>query len=557
MLLWPPASGTCDIGMIKAMSDGVALRVKPSPGSYRCRWELPPGFGHEGAEAESSTPAARERKRPLWPWRWPRIRRSERRARQSRGHASTGAGSESPANFPGRIELQAGKAPKGELYEWMPPLSIVNAETMEMSFSFPQSFELPALRGYVEDTNLEICLLDVTLRTWSPGQNEISAAVALVGVDLPPGNTPRFFGAALQVSGIDAIGGFTPLLKTKRPPAGTDYRSGEWGATGNGASAQVWSDSGAILTHEFDINFSVRDPYYFQVGFTPVVRVELAEAATIRDWLDEWVEPIQRITSVATGREETITYLALQQEEKTDREPGSRIQIFGTGITQEPFRSQAATMTSSAFTTARDGLSLLELVRTWRHQLDDTNPILETYNPVMLRREQHPRSRYLLLIQCLEGLYGYQTRSTFEERTKRHLEKRDQLIERLDKLVKNDEVELDNADLRFVKDRISKRPPESLDQALRTLFTQVHAESLLEELSLTPLIQRVDAEKDLRGRTDNALARVRNDLAHGNRGYPAHELSEVTRILERVARAHMLRTLGCSEKVQQRATNPD
>jgi hypothetical protein len=96
-----------------------------------------------------------------------------------------------------------------------------------------------------------------------------------------------------------------------------------------------------------------------------------------------------------------------------------------------------------------------------------------------------------------------------------------------------------------------------LDQGLKALFGQVKAEKLIEALAATPLIQRVDAEYDLKGDVNAALAKIRNDLAHGNRGYPAQELVTVVKILDRIARAHLLRAIGCPEGVQTRAMDAD
>ncbi|WP_154606655.1 hypothetical protein [Rhodococcus sp. AQ5-07] len=450
------------------MENGIALNVSPKPGVYRCRWEIPAGFGrveHPAAALDDVVVDGHAKMDEVTTRRptrfWSRIRRRSDRSSETLQSpvAEEPAADLTADSFAGEVDLQADQAPKGTLYEWMPGLH-VTPETGEASFSFPQYFHLPALRGYIEDSASEILLLDVTLSTWTPGQTDLRASTALVGVDLPPEDSPRFFGAECQISGIDAIGGFTPLLKTNHPPAGSNPRSGEWKATGNGNSTQIWNDDGAEVTHEYNISYTAFDPYFFRVGFTPVVRIEVGQALTLRDWIDHWITPVQRITSVATGREERITYLSLHQEDKTCREPGSGLHVFGSGITQKPFASRGSSVREarSAFTTARDELSLLELVRTWRRQLDDKNPILETYDPVLLRRNQHPRSRFLLLIQALEGLSGYQNRATFQERTEKHLAARERVLTRLQALADNPDAKLESADLKFVKTRISKRP---------------------------------------------------------------------------------------------------
>ena len=58
-------------------------------------------------------------------------------------------------------------------------------------------------------------------------------------------------------------------------------------------------------------------------------------------------------------------------------------------------------------------------------------------------------------------------------------------------------------------------------------------------------------------RVSYALSRVRNDLAHGNKGFDAYDLHETVRVLERIVRAHALRLLGCPEQVVERVCNLD
>ncbi|MDP8977428.1 MAG: hypothetical protein M3N17_02410, partial [Actinomycetota bacterium] len=57
--------------------------------------------------------------------------------------------------------------------------------------------------------------------------------------------------------------------------------------------------------------------------------------------------------------------------------------------------------------------------------------------------------------------------------------------------------------------------------------------------------------------TVGTLRVVRNNLAHGLRGYEPHLLHQVVTILERVVRAQALRLLSCPEAVQERALQAD
>ncbi len=401
------------------------------------------------------------------------------------------------------------------------------------------------------------------MTAWAPDRMAIRASAALVGVCVLDGDGLQFQSAEFQVTNLDAVGGSTPLLNTKHPPHGSNFREGEWRATGNSSCLQSWSDSMVEVSHDYNIRFQAYDPYFFRVAFSPVMRIKLAEPLTLDQWIERWIVPVCRIVSVATNREEKVTSLTLQPMNDSEHPLSTRVQVFGTGITQKPFssRQDAVNDAQSAFTFAADNLNLLHMINTWTAQVDDQNPLMETYDPVLLRRSQPPRSRFLVLVQALEGLAGYNTRDSFEGRQEKHLTERARVIARLEGLIEVAGIEFERTDLKFIKKNLPKRPPGGLDGTLNALFDEVGAGELLAALPKTPLIARVMS--DFRKKTgDNitavrALTIVRNDLSHGNRSYPQAELSEVSSVLERVTRAHMLRALGCSDKILGRALTPD
>jgi len=72
-------------------------------------------------------------------------------------------------------------------------------------------------------------------------------------------------------------------------------------------------------------------------------------------------------------------------------------------------------------------------------------------------------------------------------------------------------------------------------------------------LEATELVKRVRSDPRKPDSMPAALRLVRNDLAHGTRGYDTLELSDVADLLDRVARAHLLRILGCPESAQRSA----
>ncbi|MBX9243855.1 hypothetical protein ICW40_03425 [Actinotalea ferrariae] len=114
----------------------------------------------------------------------------------------------------------------------------------------------------------------------------------------------------------------------------------------------------------------------------------------------------------------------------------------------------------------------------------------------------------------------------------KHAERQETVLARLKDLTDDD---LSTQDRRFIKDNLQKRPSSSLDGALvKGLRASGRATS-----------------------TSDALRHVRNDLAHGNRGYAFDELDEVVAVLERIVRGHALRLLGCPDLVVARVFDGD
>ncbi|MFD1826782.1 MULTISPECIES: hypothetical protein [Mumia] len=69
------------------------------------------------------------------------------------------------------------------------------------------------------------------------------------------------------------------------------------------------------------------------------------------------------------------------------------------------------------------------------------------------------------------------------------------------------------------------------------------------QLEATPLVTATKAAPVNARNAADALRIIRNDLAHGTKGYDAYELQQVVAVLERMVRAHALDLLGCPDKV--------
>lgn len=163
----------------------------------------------------------------------------------------------------------------------------------------------------------------------------------------------------------------------------------------------------------------------------------------------------------------------------------------------------------------------------------------------MLLVDEHPRSRYLLLLQALEGAYGYEHRSSFAERLAKHEADVEVLLAKVKQYTNKKER-------KKIKNGLKMHHPGLEDALTHTLDSLPY--DLRPGLGGSALVKQVIADTDNDADSvESALRIVRNDLAHGNRSYPANELRSAVALLERVVRAEGLKMLGCSTLALERA----
>ncbi|MCL4293402.1 MAG: hypothetical protein KJ056_10295 [Acidimicrobiia bacterium] len=444
---------------------------------------------------------------------------------------------------PGLLTLASGRPPRGEVYGELP------IEWNSGMASFPQYADIPALTARLANGATAV-LTDAQITYWIGERGLISAAAAIVtaGQHGPARELPSYDRVELQVERLDALAGIAPL-KHMRFPSSEDYRhlDGTWSVDGNPDSSQEWSDDEITVRLEYDGTIRTFDAYSYGMSFSPVVRIEATAPLEVSDWVEEWIQPIRQIASVATGKPCDLTYFAVRRPSTERRAP--RGQVFGVGITQAPFSSSQERVreADSAVFLRHDEISLLSLVRAWQSMTRDRHPLIETYGSMLHAHDQHPRSRFLLLIQAIEGTHGHETAGEFEVRRKAHVSARDAVLEAV-------EGHLDATQRRFLKTNLRKDPLTGLEDSLTAMVSRLPVD-LMPRIEESALV--ADAKAGPRSPTSavGALRVVRNDLAHGRRGYDPLHLHEVVVLLERVVRAHALRLLGCPESVLERVLN--
>ncbi|MEU0032121.1 HEPN domain-containing protein [Streptomyces sp. NPDC006335] len=452
--------------------------------------------------------------------------------------------------IPGDLTLRPLHRPTGQIYGDV-PLQHTEHSPGVISTSFPQEINFPILHGRLANGG-SVILLDAHIQLWDK-VGLITGAAALLG-------KPAFFGladisgapavaappdvtsATFQITALDAALGVAPIKNVSHPnhPDGEQDR---WAATVNANAAGTWSTEDAELTVSYYQRMRALDPCEFNLAFSPVATVKLSDPKPLEVTLNQYIEPLRKILSIATGKPQELSYLHVELEGRENK-----YQVFGTGITQSPFASSTTAIKAhnSVIRALPDGLSLLDLVTQWSRYAAEHHPLVETYGAMLHARDQHPRSRYLLLIQAMEGLYGYENKASDEQRQATHTVNYKVALAQ----AKND---LDAETFKFVKKYLSKKPSVSLDTALDALLTGLPV-NLMDQLSATDLVKEVQAADTTDLTTAGALRVVRNNLAHGNRGYDPYRLHEVVRLLEFIVRGHALRILGCPEPVISRVS---
>jgi hypothetical protein len=442
----------------------------------------------------------------------------------------------------GALTVEAGRPPKGIAHG---DLYALLEHPAPGATGFPQIVTVPRLTGNMANGAC-VLLLNAVVNYWISNQASVYADAAVITLASVTGaRADRFKTFEIQVGGLDAVSGVELIKSTTFPKQGM---GGTWSAEIVSDSAQTWEDETARLTLSYNGTFHSFDPYAFRMGFSPVLRGELATAIPLSELLKEWISPIRRVVSIATGRAEDLTYAALYLSTTGGDVHG---QLFGSSITQEPYESSLEKIrkVSSPLHLKADAVSLLKMIRNWQEMASAHHPLLETYGEMLHASDQHPRSRFLLLLQAIEGTHGVETKASFARRLKKHTQDRTAVVEAAAGL-------LDDKQLKFLEKNLSKRPLAGLESAINWLANLLPGDPMA-RLNSTSLIAAKKAPTGEARNAPDALRIIRNDLAHGNRGYDAHELDEVVRVLEMMVRAHALDLLGCTEAVVKRVLAAD
>lgn len=453
----------------------------------------------------------------------------------------------------GSLTLQPDLPPRGKAYGDVP----VESTGVESAFrtAYPQYRDYSMIKFTLANGGVGH-LRDVQL-TLTPGESRINGAAAVIGRSVgtwlgqneydkaaQEDETIRLRSAEIQVGGLDSLLGFAPLGEKTTPTKPDENGKLKWSAETNPESKVKWETCSGVLTASYRIKVNAFDFYNVHIRFSPFVQVEVSEPCELDELIRDWIDPIRNIASIATGVSQPVTYLTVRPFDWSHEQ--SPAQVYGSGLAQAPFDSNGdrVKQDASVVRCVDDGVDLLQLIGEWRRLEEEHHPLIETYAGMLHVKDSHPRSRYLLLLQSLEGMHGHETQAKYEERCSKHTAKRIEILN-------NVEDTLPPSQFKFLKNALIKYPQRGLAQALNSVFKLTPefdvAKKEIEGSRLVKSLMDREAQNPF-----DALRIARNGLAHGTHGFPAEDLNQVNEILDRVVRAHALKLLGCPESVLNR-----
>jgi hypothetical protein len=447
------------------------------------------------------------------------------------------------AAIPGLLTVEQGKYPTGILYGDLP---------IEWAFdgaagvaSFPQRHEFNTLTGRLS-SGAYVALMNGELSYSFPGHGRAVGAFAVLSLDaFDAAEHRKYASIELQLEGLESVAGIAPISRVKMPIKPGDEPV--WEATVDKDAKFVWTADRQSMTFGYDYAVRALDGYEFRMAFGPVLRITSEEPLTVVDWWLDWVRPLRQLVSLLTGAPREIRYLLGVVADAAPR--SHRDQVFGWDITHLPVNSTRAAVDRirSAVSLAGDNLSLLDLLHAWQRQVAARHPLFETYGAMATTDDQHPRSRFLLLLQALEGSYGFEHRAKHEADKVKYGVKRAGVLGRAGEL-------LEKGDFTFINKHLRREPQQGLDAALADLLKRLPAE-VSAELAECELVGAVRDEHVGKGvlPLHTALTRARNTLSHGSGSFEPASLAAVADILERAVRSEAIRLLGAPYDAQERA----
>jgi hypothetical protein len=439
----------------------------------------------------------------------------------------------------GTLDLTTGRHPQGTFYGTLPIMRKKGASY------FPQVYDHDCLIGKLS-TGAHIVLVNGHHVFWIQNHGRADGAFAMISrKPFNPSHQRTYKCIELQLEGLDEIIDVSPT-RVIIPDGRKQEKDPTWSITSNDDANWKWQHDETTMRLHFAEKIRP-DPYNFATAFAPILQIDIDDPLNIVEWWQQWIIPLTELFAALIGHTPDIMYV-LAKECGSD-EQGSKDQLFRYDITQQPLVPDLERIRKSkaAVKVQEDDVDLLAILLTWQALLKSHHPLIEMYDSVAFSADQHPRSRYLLLIQTLEGLHGFEHRNEQDARRKEHKSKRASFLQHM-----KESGIMTKEGKEFLAENLLRNPMYGLEQKLIDTFETLPVD-IRDELNGTALIKHArDLENKPSMRIEAVLAFVRNKLSHGTTNFDPGELDTVAKVLDRAVRSELLRVLGAPKVCRTR-----
>ena len=409
---------------------------------------------------------------------------------------------------------------------------------------FPQTSNFNCLTGTLS-SGIHIALINGQTSYWLQNGGGANGAFAVLSTTPFEHNKYRKYQSIeLQIDDLDAIFDIPPTSIAFKKH--TDDHDEEYIINIPTQNYLEWKNQGTQMRLGYARQLRP-DRFNFRTSFAPYLRIDLDEPISLVDWWLQWVVPLCDILEVVNGKPLDIMYLLAFEDKDATGSKRRADQVFRYDIRQDCIKidEKRFNHTHAIVNLKQDNINLLNLIAKRRELEASRHPLIETYRSNAVSDDQHPRSRFLLLIQALEGLYGYEHKEEYQQRCERYTEKREAVLKQI-------ETEISSEDFKFLRKNLLRKPTSGLLGALSTTIQTLPGD-------IQTQIDNNEIVAQVRSRCENtkissaeALTKVRNSLSHGSSAYDPNDLEKICAILHKIVRAEILRVLDLPDVARQR-----
>ena len=452
--------------------------------------------------------------------------------------ATQNTGEDQLVDVLGTVDLDVRRNPTASFQGILPYASDIGGAR------FPQDQEIECLTGTLSSgfyISLQNCRIKYLFSSYGRAQGEFAV---LSAKPFECNKHRKYQSIEVQIDGLETIVDITPttIEFTKR----TDEHDESCKISIPTQNTLDWRNQDSRMR----LGYAGRlrpDRFNFRTSFAPYLRIDIEEPISLADWWLQWIIPLCDLLEVINGKPLDIMYM-LAFEDKDATGPKRRAdQVFRYDILQDCIEidENKFNRTHTVINLKQDNVNLLDLLIKRRELEASQHPLIETYRSNAVSDDQHPRSRYLLLIQALEGLYGYEHKEEYKRRCEQYAEKRELFLERTKPAISQE-------DFKFLKKTLPHRPASGLVGTLSAIFKTL-PKVIQDQIDCSQIvIQTRNILDDKRMSSADALTKVRNSLSRGSSAYDPNDLEEICSLLDKIVRAEIFRMLELPDVVRQR-----